>query len=135
MNAYDYLAALNAMDPNNYEEYSSITLVDPSRSIEDLVIKKDIYEKLSPEAKDVINVVVERPVEFVLFAWANSSSYIKHRTYKHKPKHVYDRRENTNKYTATMENRLRDPSIIQNFFGWGANKWAEIKEEITEFCY
>lgn len=127
-------SAINALDPNNYIEYSSITLVDPTRSIEDLVIKKDLYEKLSPEAKEVVEVIVNRPISFIVFVRNNSKAYFKYRNYNHRLKQVYDRTSAKKKYTPLVEKRSSDPNIIRNFFGFSNYKWSKVKNEIKNFC-
>jgi len=131
---HTWLAAINAMDENNYIETSSITLIDPDRSAEDLVIKKDLYTKLSPEAKEVVEMVTKRPMKFILFAKSNSNSYLKFRTSRYKLKHIYNKNRR-NKYHPSLEKRLRDRNIIQEFFGWSDQTWSRDQQEIREFCF
>lgn len=127
-------SAINALDPNNYIEYSSITLVDPRRSVEDLVIKKDLYEKLSPEAKEVVEVITKQPILFILFIRNNSKSFFKHRSHNHKLKRIYNRTPTKTKFSPLIEKRLKDPNIIRNFFGFSNYKWSKVKNEIRNFC-
>lgn len=127
-------SAINAMNQNNYIDYSSITLVDPTRSIEDLVVKKDLYEKLSPEAKEVIEVTTNRPIKFIIFIKNNSKSFLKHRSLNYKLNQIYDRKNRGYKFTPSMESRLTNINLIKAFFGWKEQKWVTVTNEIRNFC-
>ena len=135
---HNLIAAINAMDKDSYIEISSITLIDPDRSTEDLIIRKDLYRKLSPEAREVVEIVTERPMKFVLFAKNNSSSYLKFRTSKYKLKQIYNKNDK-NKFHPALEKRLQDKNIIrgffQKFFGWNNQTWLRVQQEIKEFCF
>lgn len=123
----DYLAAINVALANNY--ITDFVLISKDVPIDKEVIKKNAYENLSDEAREIILTVVERPDDFIEFAFNNSSSYVRHRSYNHKLKRVPSK---------ALEKRLIDIDLIRYYFckKWGVNLRyiKKVCEEIKELC-
>lgn len=125
----DYLAAINVTLASNYIPCDKFTLISKDIPVDRKIIKKNTYENLSEEAKEIIFTVIERNDNFIEFAFDNSASYTKHKTYNHKLKR---------EPSKSLERRLMNLDIIQYYF---CKKWNKslryVKracEEITEFC-
>lgn len=125
----DYLAAINVTIESNYISCDEFVLITRDIPIEKRVIKKNSYENLSEEAKEIIFTVIERNDDFIEFCFNNSSSYIKHRSYNHKLKREPSR---------SLEKRLINLDLIRFYF---CKKWnrnlrfvKSITNEISHFC-
>lgn len=126
---FDYLAAINVAIESNYISCDEFTLISKDISTEKKIIKKNSYEKLSEEAKEIILTVIERPDDFIEFAFDNSSSYIKYKSYNHKLKR---------EPSKSLEKRLINLDLIKFYF---CKKWKKnsrfvklVTKEITQFC-
>lgn len=125
----DYLSAINVALASNYVSCNELTLISKDIPTDRKIIRKNAYENLSEEAKEIIFTVIERNDDFIEFAFNNSSSYITHRSYNHKLKRVPSR---------SLEKRLINLDIIQYYFckKWGKNlrQVKNICQEISHFC-
>jgi hypothetical protein len=125
----DYLAAINVALASNYVSCDEFILISKDIPVDKKVIKKNAYEKLSEEAKEIIFTVIERPDDFVEFSFNNSASYIIHKSYNHRLKR---------EPSKSLEKRLINLGIVQYYF---CKKWKKnlrqvknICQEISQFC-
>ena len=129
---HDWLIVSQIADINNFipEIETATYLSYPNISPEAEVIKLDCYTKLSNEAKEVIDIVTNRPITFVKFAWNNDEKYAldqfvkQSRGIKKTPSKYYPTRL-PRKQTKTLENRLTNLNIIKLFFKykWRKSNW------------
>ena len=129
----DYINMINVASFKNWIDYSTVSLVDSGSSSEHKVIKKQSYDRLSKEAKEIISTVLECPLPFVLFVRTDSSF-----SDCLKRKEVFDNYRVKKLNSKTMTKRLSNLKLIQLFFQWKWEKEAKEVEgaiqEITEFC-
>ena len=145
LSEWDYLQVTTIADATNFIPDTEIQLLDSGSSQETKVIKKDLFDKLTEEAKEVIEIVTNRPANFVRFAVKTDPAYARY----HLPKRLGDRRlrfnrtkhfpRETNGNRKVRENRLRNLDIISLFFKrrWKKNHRfvEEVIEEIRIFTY
>jgi len=64
-------SAVQALDTGNYKQFETTEFWNDTPkqgNIEKEIIKKDLFEKLSNEAKEVLNIVYNSPAELLEFA-------------------------------------------------------------------
>lgn len=122
-------AAIDAAIASNYVSCDDLALASNDIAQDKKIIKKNYYEKMSEDAKEIIFTIIERPDEFIEFALNNSSSYVKYKTYNHKLKREPSR---------SLEKRLINLDLIQYYFckRWNKNLRfvKSITKEISTFC-
>ena len=140
----DYLQVSQIANIHNFipETEAQTSLVHPDISPEAMVLKLDCYTKLSDEAKEVINVVTNRPITFVKFAWNNDPWFAsrqlskEERRIKKKPSTSWPRRL-PRRAGKLLENRLTNLAVIKLFFKYRWKKEPEFVEgvmsEISSF--
>jgi len=125
----DYLAAIRVVIASNYVSCDEFVLISKDIPVDKKIIKRDFYKKLSEEAKEIILTVIERPDSFIEFAFNNSPSYVKFKSYNHKLKR---------EPSKSLEKRLINLDLIEFFFcrKWNKNlrQVKKICQEITQFC-
>ena len=137
LTSQDYLQVSQIANIHNFipETEAETTLVHPDISPEAVVLKLDCYTKLSDEAKEVIDIVTNRPIYFVKFAWDNdpwfaSRQFLKGvRRIKKKPSSSWPRRL-PRKAGKPLENRLTNLNIIKLFFKYRWKKGPEFVERV-----
>lgn len=125
----DYLAAIHVTLASNYISCDEIVLISKDIPVIKKIIKKDAYRNLSEEAKEIIFTVIERPDEFIEFAFENSASYTKFKSYNHKLQRGPSK---------ALERRLVNLDLIWFYF---CKKWdknlrfvKKATSEIAQFC-
>ena len=142
LTSHDYLTTSLIADQTNFVSETDTQLIYPDISAEAKVIKKDCYNKLSEEAKEVIKVVTDRPISFLKFAWNNNPQYssiqfdkpdrrIRKKSTKYFPYRLPRKNDNF------LEDRLTNLNVIKLFFKYKWRKGSEfvdhVIEEITSF--
>ena len=142
LTTHDYLMATKVASADSYVDPSGTLLVHPDISPEAKVIKRDCYDKLSNEAKELMHTVTNRPIAFVKFAWNNDQRFAANQLPK-KTRRI--KRTNSKDYpyrlprkqNKTLENRLTNLDVIKLFFKY---KWKKdvkfinnVIEEIVGF--
>jgi len=134
---HDYLQVSQIADINNFipEIETATYLSYPNISPEAGVIKLDCFTKLSDEAKEVIDIVTNRPITFVKFAWNNDPWFAsrqlskEERRIKKKPSSSWPRRL-PRKAGKPLENRLTNLNVIKLFFKHRWKKGPEFVERV-----
>jgi hypothetical protein len=111
--------------------------IDHPLTQEDKVIKKEAYFNLSPEAKEMIFIVTNRPISFVKFAWKYDPPYaakhfLRARRKKLKKKIKYLPKSLPKKNDSYLENRLTNLSVIQLFFRYRWKKNPQFVRRIVK---
>jgi len=136
--SYDWFQAIQASKQDNYipEENARTYLIHPDISSEAKVIRKDCYVKLSAEAKEIIDTIVDRPVSFVKFAWKYDASFAtkeikKPRRIRRQPTRFYPR-QIPKQQGVKLEKRLTNLHIIKLFFKYKWRKDFQFIENVVQ---
>ena len=126
----DIQAALNLMSDKCMIEYdSTLNIQSEIVDTETQMVKADAYHKLSAQAIEMIDAVINRPDDLIEYCIKNSASYIKHKSYRHQLQY---------EPSLSLEKRLIDLNIIKAYFKekWNIapRKVSQVASEISEFC-
>lgn len=129
---YDYLMAMAIADANNFlmideDVYLATSAVSP----ENVIIKKDAWQKMSRHARDMASVLIRDESEFNIFTRCHDPKYCDPKDYKN---HKYT----IKKYGRNLDKRQKNHHVIAKFFSIRWNKSLPFVRrrirEIVEFC-
>jgi len=125
---HDWYVVGAIMNKENWIDIEEIGLYSDEPSPETLAIRKIDYEKLSKEAKNVIETILDNPFEFAMFIWR--SGYPKWAGKTVMVKSCMDLGN------SVFHKRLCNTDLIRKFFKqkWGDNILTiKVLRELKEF--
>ncbi len=99
-------------DTSNNLQHQKVKILDKEQSIEEKVIKNDLYSKLSKEAKTIIDIIVNGPGEFLDILTPKTGNITKRTISNFITKFIFNRTVPT-KQTKRIMNELKD--FVSNF--------------------